>query len=347
MDSVGSLLSGRLWAAAAVAFVAALVVAEVVRRNARRLRLVDYPGPRSSHGQPTPRGGGVAVLAGILGGSVVLVLVGWPLGPGGGVLLLGATLLGVVGLFDDVWNLSPWPRLMLQLAVAAFVVSRLGGMDRIPLPPPLDVPLGRAGTALAVLWIVGVANFFNFMDGIDGLAGAQAAATGACVLAAGWSDDAAGVAALVIGSVAGFLVLNWPPARIFLGDAGSVPLGFLLAALPLCAAREHRADAVFATAISLSLFLLDPLETLLRRWRRGETLTRAHRWHSYQRLLSPGEPHGRVLFPFAVGIAFLSGLAALSFARPALRWPALLAAAALFAVEALAAGRAVSTRAEN
>ncbi|MGH9364504.1 MAG: glycosyl transferase [Thermoanaerobaculia bacterium] len=339
MDPVGAAASGRLWLTAAAAFAAALLVAEVVRRNAGRWRLIDRPGPRSSHASPTPLGGGVGVLAGILLGSAVLALVGRPLGSGGIALLLGAALLGVVGLLDDVRYISPWPRLILQASAAIFVVSRLGGLDRVPLPPPLDAPLGFAGAALSVVWIVGVANFFNFMDGIDGLAGAQAAATGTCVLAVGWSNDADGLAAVIVGSAAGFLVLNWPPARIFLGDAGSVPLGFLLAALPLSAPAERRTDAVLATAISLALFLLDPLETLLRRWRRGEQLTRAHRSHSYQRLLASGQEHGRVTLALAGGAIVLSALAAVSFARPALRWPALAAALALFAVEAVVAKR--------
>lgn len=337
-------MNGVLGLSAAAAFVGAWIVAEAVRRNAGRLRLLDLPGPRSSHGLPTPRGGGVGVLAGILAGSAVLAFGGRPLGPGGCALLLGAALLCAVGLLDDVRHLPPWPRLVLQAAVAGFVVWRLGGVDRVPLPPPLDFPLGPAGAVLAVVWIVGVANFFNFMDGIDGLAGGQAAATGACILAARWSDDAVGLSALVVGAVAGFLVLNWPPARIFLGDAGSVPLGFLLAALPLSAPLERRADAVLAAAISLSLFLLDPVETLLRRWRAGEKLTSAHRSHSYQRLLTPGQPHGRVTLPLTAGAIVLSALAAVSFARPAFRWPALLLAVTLFASEAFAAGRAHAKR---
>jgi Fuc2NAc and GlcNAc transferase len=340
-------MNGLVWLAAAAAFVAALAVAETVRRNAGRLRLVDRPGPRSSHELPTPRGGGVGVLAGILAGSAVLAFGGRPLSPGGFALLLGAAMLSAVGLLDDIRHLPPWPRLALQTAVAVFVVSRLGGVDRVPLPPPLDLPLGPVGAALAVVWIVGVANFFNFMDGIDGLASAQAAATGACILAARWSDDAIGLSALVVAAVAGFLVLNWPPARIFLGDSGSVPLGFLLSALPLSAPAERRADAVLATGISLSLFLFDPLETLLRRWRAGEKLTSAHRWHSYQRLLVPGQPHGKVTLPLAAAVIVLSALAAVSFARPAFRWPALLLAIALFAAEVVAAGRAHAKRQAN
>ena len=119
-----------------------------------------------------------------------------------------------------------------------------------------------------MIWLVGVTNFFNFMDGLDGLAGGQALITLAVLVWALWPGPGAGVGIFVFAATAAFLCRNWSPARIFLGDAGSNFLGFLLAGLPLAAGAPERSRLVFVAAISLSLFLLDPIATLVARRRR-------------------------------------------------------------------------------
>ena len=170
------------------------------------------------------------------------------------ILVSTAFALALVGLWDDIRTLDVWPRLAAQTLAAVFIVTMIGGLERLPLPPPMDLPLGRAGDAIAAVWLVGVTNFFNFMDGVDGLAGGQAVISLAVLAWALWPDAAAGLAIIVVAATAAFLIRNWWPARIFLGDVGSAFLGFLLAGLPFVAPAGNRPRLVFVVAISLSLF---------------------------------------------------------------------------------------------
>jgi Fuc2NAc and GlcNAc transferase len=209
----------------------------------------------------------------------------------------------------------------------------------VPLPPPLDVPLGPAAGVLTVVWLVGVTNFFNFMDGVDGLAGGQAVISLGVLAWALWPDAAAGVALVVLAGTAAFLIRNWSPARIFLGDVGSAFLGFLLAGLPLASPPGSRPQLVFVAAISLSLFLLDPVATLIARRRRRDVIGKAHRDHAYQQLVEPGAPHAAAVTALlGVGLA-LTLLAALAYDRPALAWLTVAVALGAFAIEWQVAGR--------
>ena len=277
---------------AIVAFVVSYVGVWLVERYARRLRLVDVPNVRSSHREPRPRGGGVGIVIGVgvaLAGASAAVT----LGPSLPVILGAAYLMALLGLWDDVRTLRILPRLLIQTLSAVIVVATLGGLERLPLPPPADVPLGVAGIAFGVLWLVGVTNFFNFMDGVDGLAAGQAVISLGVLAWALRPDPAAGVAIVVGAATAAFLTRNWSPARIFLGDVGSSFLGFLLAGLPFAAPAGSRSSLVFAVAISLTLFLLDPVATLVARRRRQAIIGAAHRDHAYQQLVEPGGPQLR------------------------------------------------------
>jgi UDP-N-acetylmuramyl pentapeptide phosphotransferase/UDP-N-acetylglucosamine-1-phosphate transferase len=172
--------------------VAALVVlaaTPLAREAGRRMGLVDVPGMRSSHVRPTPRAGGLAILAGI---AAALWLSWSPATVARAnltALLAGGILVAAVGLFDDCFGLSSGAKLASQIVAAALLVSQTGGIERLPLPPPADVPLGPFGVALAVLWVVAVMNFYNFMDGIDGLAAVQGFVTAGTLGALLWHDD--------------------------------------------------------------------------------------------------------------------------------------------------------------
>jgi glycosyltransferase WbpL len=219
--------------------------------------------------------------------------------------------------------------------VAVGFVACAGGIDRMPLPPPFDISLGRLGPALGVLWIVAVVNFYNFMDGIDGLAGLQAVITGTGIAAAGFDPLSSFLGAALAGAAAGFLVFNWSPASIFLGDAGSGVLGYTLAVLPFLAPLESRADIVWLVASSLWFFLADATFTLLRRTARGERPHEAHREHLYQRLVAAGSSHSAV--SAGLGLAALAvtslSLAAFKIGDPAFRWASLSVALVLFGLE--------------
>jgi UDP-N-acetylmuramyl pentapeptide phosphotransferase/UDP-N-acetylglucosamine-1-phosphate transferase len=223
---------------------------------------------------------------------------------------------------------------VIQGLAAAGFVAFAGGLDRAPLPSPLDVTLGRFGGMATVLWIVAVVNFYNFLDGIDGLAAVQGVVTGLGIALAGWDEGAALVAAALAGACAAFLLFNWSPARIFLGDVGSLLLGFAFAALPLLAAPAQRPRAVFFVAASLWLFLADATFTLLWRSARGARWDEGHRDHLYQRLVAAGWTHRAITLAVGAGGALLTGAALLGWRAGApLETATVLVAMGLFALE--------------
>jgi UDP-N-acetylmuramyl pentapeptide phosphotransferase/UDP-N-acetylglucosamine-1-phosphate transferase len=271
-------------AAAAAAFLVSCVGTRVLVTLLRRRALFDVPNDRSSHVVPTPRGGGIALI-----GALALA---WSALCAAGItpvttLAVVAAMIGLAALswLDDLRGLSPGVRLLGQfVAVAAgmWVLPR-GAVFQGWLPPGLDA------VAAALLWVWFI-NLFNFMDGIDGIAGGEAAAIGLGLALVG--DLAIAAPGMAIAAAAlGFLVWNWAPARIFMGDVGSVPLGYGLGFLLYGLALSGRWQA----ALILPLyFLADATLTLLRRLLRGERVWQAHRGHFYQRAVRQGLGHDAV-----------------------------------------------------
>jgi UDP-N-acetylmuramyl pentapeptide phosphotransferase/UDP-N-acetylglucosamine-1-phosphate transferase len=274
----------RLAGIAAATGLLACVAARLLIPILGRREILDHPNERSSHNVPTPRGGGIAVTGALLLAWTALVYA--TAAPAAVFeIVLGAVLLAGVSWIDDLRGLSPLLRLSAQAVAVAL------GIDVLPEPDGLLV-LG----AIAFVWIWWI-NLFNFMDGIDGLAGSEAAAIGAGLLlfasvGAGVDPALRGLAAAMTGAAVGFLVWNWSPARIFLGDVGSVPLGYVLGFLLLgLAVRGH-----WLVALILPLyFLADGTITLLRRLIRGERIWRAHREHFYQQAVQGGLSHAAVV----------------------------------------------------
>ena len=259
------------------AAIAALVIA-MARRSSWAVRVIDRPNERSLHAIPTPRLGGLGIAAGALplislAGSTSLA-----------VIAACAAFLAIVSFIDDMQSLPIEVRLPAHGAAAAVAVLAFGSSVSGTLP------WGWAGAALAVLAIAWMANLFNFMDGSDGLAGGMAV-IGFGVLAiaaanAGFTPLA--LAALATSSAAaGFLLHNFPPARVFLGDCGSVPLGFLAGALGAWGAVLGAWPA-WLPILAFSPFIVDASVTVLRRLAAGERIWRAHRAHAYQRLVLAG-----------------------------------------------------------
>jgi Fuc2NAc and GlcNAc transferase len=327
-------------AAVVIAFVVSAGVAWLVATNAARLGLLDVPNERSSHQSVTPRGGGIGLLAGAAAGILFLTASGIPVGRDLGVLLAGTAAIAVLGALDDRRSIPARYRLGVQAVVALAVVVLIGGPGRLPLPPPLDLPIGWLGIPLAVAWLITVTNFYNFMDGIDGLATGQAFASCAGVIIGVWAFGAVELATVLAAACIGFLLLNSPPARIFLGDVGSTSLGFAIAGLPLLAPQDGRPIAMFGVAIGLSLFLLDPLETLVRLARSGHPIGTAHRGHSYQALAPSRERHRVVTAALVLAGLVLSIGGGLTYHLEWLAWPVLVLAIVAFAVERFLAGRA-------
>ena len=258
----------------------------------RRRDMLDYPNERSSHITPTLRGGGIAVTGSVLLAWIVLNKAGLVASSVIGIAA-AASLLAVVSWIDDLRGLSPALRLVAQaIAVTIGILA---------LPEARGEPDVWAGPALyfaiaGVLWVWWI-NLFNFMDGIDGLAVSEATTIGGglllfAVVGTGADPAAAVLAAGIAGASVGFLAWNWSPARIFLGDVGSVPLGYLSGFLLLdLAVRGH-----WRIALILPLyFLADATITLLRRLLSGERVWEPHRQHFYQRAVRNGLGHAAVV----------------------------------------------------
>lgn len=279
----------------------------------RRRGVLDVPNERSSHEQPTPRGGGLGILAGLAAGTAVawglgLPLPGWP-------FWAGAGLIAAIGVVDDhTGGLSALVRFALQtLAAAIVLVGAPEGLTRLPFPAPLDPTVGWLGLPLAMLWLLAVTNFYNFLDGIDGFAGLQGliAGLGIGLLMTGSPLFVVGLG--LAGACAGFLLHNWHPARIFMGDVGSGTLGFMFAALPFQIDSPVRAEVVFVVAMCLWFFLADGAYTMLRRGVQGERVWEPHRDHLYQRLLKTGLRHDQVALRVHLAAVVLAACAVVSW----------------------------------
>jgi len=292
-----------------VAFIASLAMTGVVRRYALSRGLLDRPNERSLHSVATPRGGGLAIVLVVLTGIVVMAFRGaLPIATavalaGGGALVAG------VGFLDDRRGMPARVRFGIHLLAAAWAVWWLGGMTELTIGASRAL-VGWAGTLLALATIVWATNFYNFMDGIDGLAAGEAVTVGVAgaLLVGHSSSPLAGLAILIAGASAGFLVWNWPPARIFMGDVGSGFLGFMFAALAL--ASENAGDLpALVWLILLGVFFADATITLVRRMLRGDRWYHAHRTHAYQRIVESGWPHRRVTLLVLLLNTALAGLA--------------------------------------
>ena len=270
-----------------VAFLAAGILVRVLSSPAFARLALDVPNERSLHGMPTPRTGGLGLF---LGAAVAWVVAG------GGALayLAGLTAaISAIFLIDDVRSLSVGVRFAAQF-LAAIGFALASGLQPIWLLPLL---------AIGIVWSM---NLYNFMDGANGLAGGMAVVGfGAYALAAlaGGANDLAVVSGIIAGAALGFLAWNFDPARIFLGDAGSIPLGFLAAAIGLLGWHQGTWPFWFPLLI-FSPFVLDATVTLARRAFRGEKVWQAHKVHYYQRLVGLGWSHRRMaLAEYAIMIA--------------------------------------------
>lgn len=310
---------------AGLAFLVSCLATRALLGLLRRGAVIDHPNARSSHAIPTPRGGGIAVVA-----TVVVAALVWE-GVGGrdtgsfGPVLGLAVGLGLLSFLDDLRDLSAGIRIAGHAAAVAGGLWALGGAGAFAayLPQPLDLML----TALAWLWFV---NLYNFMDGIDGIAGSEAVCVavglGGLALLGVAPEGLLGPAAALAGAALGFLVWNWHRAKVFLGDSGSVPIGYLIGYLLIVAAQPG--GAAFAAALILPLvFVVDASTTLLGRVVRGKRPTEAHREHAYQRAVQGGWSHDRVCLAV---IAANAGLIAVAwFLAPWQPWPALAAGLAI------------------
>lgn len=304
-------LGGIVWCGAA--FITAAVLTRRLVGWTWQRGMIDRPHRRRIHTRPTPRGGGLAIIA-VAGMAAFVVAWQLPAHPGRiAAATLPAAAVALIGWCDDIAPRPMAVRLAVQLLAAAVVVGLVGPVIPVESGKWGLGNLGGAAVAACVLWLVGFTNVFNFLDGIDGLAGLAGALVAGCLaVAADWVGERAlaGLAAAVAAACLGFLTCNWEPARIFMGDVGSTGCGFLLAALPLAAAPPHRFLLVVVVAAAAWPLITDAVVTLLLRLGRRENIFRPHRQHFYQRLVVAGWSHQAVAGIYG-GLAAGGGLIAL------------------------------------
>lgn len=304
------------------------------RRHASASRWLDLPTARSSHTVPTPRGGGVAIVVSFLLWVTALGLAGWCESRLSIAIVGSGFLVASLGYLDDRRSLPARWRFLGHAVAGVWALWWLGTIPSVPVLGML-VDLSYAGPVLCGLYLVWMVNLFNFMDGIDGIASVEAITTtlGGALLwwltgsGTGWS-----VALVFAACVAGFLVWNFPPAKIFMGDAGSGFLGLMVALLSLWCGQSRPA-LFWSWFILIGFFMVDATTTLVRRVSRGERFFEAHRAHAYQYAARSVGGHLPVtlacgvinvlwLLPIAAAVAFdrLDGMLGVAFAYAPLLW---------------------------
>lgn len=294
------------------AIVAALVVlaaTPLAMRLARAAGALDHPSDRRIHREPTPRLGGLALLAGFL----VPVLYYLPDDNGSRALVTGAVLITLLGAIDDVWGLTPAVKFAGQAACAAIPVAAGLTIDHVTLPLLGAGNLGLAQYPLTVLWFVALVNMINFTDGMDGLAAGVTGlgATTFAILAASLGRaDPAIMAAALAGACAAFLVYNFHPARVFMGDAGSMLLGFVIAGVAVSGVMKSAAAiAVVAPLIILAIPILDTSFVILKRLKYGLPVYNADRSHFHHRFFTIGWSQRKTVLALYAWCALMGGAA--------------------------------------
>jgi UDP-GlcNAc:undecaprenyl-phosphate GlcNAc-1-phosphate transferase len=311
-----------------ISLVITLVATPVVRDWAIARGVVDAPGGRRIHTMVTPRLGGVAIMLGF--GLPIAAMLAWDSGMAKLVLaapqdvkglFLGALIVGGVGAIDDVRSVGAWPKLGAQAAAACVAYAFGYRIDAVSLPMIGVVNFGIASLPITIIWFLGVINALNLIDGLDGLAGGIAffAATANGVIA---HNSGAPIAALLsaalAGSLLGFLRYNFNPATIFMGDSGSMFIGFVLAATSLVGTSIKSATtvAILAPLVAIGVPVFDTALAIIRRTLAKQSMFAPDRGHMHHSLLDLGLSQRRAVLLLHASTATLCGAAiAISFGR--------------------------------
>jgi len=280
-----------------IGFVSTVLLTYLLLRVGLRKGVVDIPNARSSHTSPVPRGGGLAVVVVFLVFLLVYpFVVDAPIG--GSVwksLLIGGAIIALVGLFDDLNHIPARWRFLTHSFAAILSLGLLTSLPEIPLfGSSFDLGMfGYVFFAISLVWFV---NLFNFMDGIDGIAGVEAItalAGGALIMYLQGQSDWLTLFGVLVACIAGFLVWNWPPAKVFMGDACSGFLGFTLGLLAIVTSTNGVMN-IWSWLILFGVFVVDATTTLITRVALGEQWFEAHRSHAYQILSRRFGSHRKV-----------------------------------------------------
>jgi len=297
-----------------IAFVLGIFIVPLVRHLCLKKGIVDMPNERKVHKDPIPRLGGVAIWLCTILTFGILVLVNWdyPFGNGLSGILLGGSIMFLLGLVDDLYDLSPKFKLVVQVG-AALIAFLLGVKIEILFNPfGGAVALGFLSLPVTLIWLVGISNAMNFIDGVDGLAGGVSTicAITLCVVAIYTNQPiSALIASIIAGSMMGFLVFNFHPARIFMGDSGALFAGFALAGLSVTGVLKSVTATMLLPVLILAVPILDISFSVLRRLYKGSNPLKADAEHIHHKLLKAGFSHNRTAASLYIVCASAGALA--------------------------------------
>lgn len=317
--------------AMAAAFIAALVLTPLVIQFAFRIKAVDQPNYRKVHQKAMPRIGGLAIFGAFLVGYFVLM----PEDEHAVYILLGAILIILTGFLDDLLNITPKAKLLGQLAAAGIVIY--GGLQVtfITLPVIGVIEFGYFSIPITLLWIVGITNAINLIDGLDGLAaGVSTIALIAMAVMAAIMGDVfvMGVALVLAASAIGFLFYNFHPAKIFMGDTGSLFLGFMISVLALSGFKNVALISFIIPVLMLGVPVSDTFFAIIRRIRLKQPISAPDKSHLHHRLLAVGFSHRQTVI-IIYFIAILFGVTAILFSQATVWGAVVLLAVVLLVIE--------------
>lgn len=281
------------------------LLSAVVTRLMISLNIQDIPVARSSHKEITPRAGGVGLL---LGFYMSVVTQGFSYLPFYEdwisliILLCCAAIIAFTGFLDDIKGTSPVLRLFIQIGIAWFLIRCVGAFQIIPFPYLGEINLGPFSLLISILWVVGFINVFNFMDGLNGMAGITTIIS--CIflsILTNINQANFQIHLILASAIFGFLIFNFPKARIFLGDVGSFFLGFFFSAWSLLAVRPvYGKFSFWVIPLLFFIYIYDVIFTYIRRAVKGKSLFEAHCEHLYQLLSKSGWSHVKVTSLYAL-----------------------------------------------
>ena len=274
----------------------------------KKKQILDVPNDRSSHQNPTPVGGGIVIVLVSLGLLFIYLFLNdreipWS-------YFFGAILVAIISWLDDLYSIPVFVRFLCHSLAALLVIFGIGLSGNIYLPFFGGLEIGKFSYLLWYFWIVWLINAYNFMDGIDGIAGLQAVSAGIGWAFVGYMQGISEIeiyGAVIAASCAGFLIFNWQPAKIFMGDVGSAFLGYTFAVFPIFFEKKISAGSdgyFFIGILFVWLFVFDTVRTFLLRLINGEQIWKAHRKHLYQQLIIKGLSHQTVTVIYGF-LAFL------------------------------------------
>ncbi|OCS87412.1 glycosyltransferase family 4 protein [Caryophanon tenue] len=321
-----------------VAFVAAILLTPLVKKLAIKIGAVDAPNHRKVHARIMPRLGGLAIYFAFLIGYIFLKVTTGFQTEYGTAILIAATIIVITGVVDDMREISAKAKMLGQF-IAALIVVFVGGIqiEVINLPFGGTIDFGILGIPLTILWIVGITNAINLIDGLDGLA--AGVSTIACITLAVMAmimgnGFVIAMASILAAASLGFLVFNFHPAKIFMGDTGALFLGFMISVIALLGFKNVTIISFIIPIIMLGVPISDTFFAIVRRLRTGKKWSDPDKSHLHHCLLNKGFTHRQTVL-IIYGIAAMFGLAAIIFSMAKLWGALILIAVILIAIELL------------